>query len=86
MCKFLCGRVFISLGYMLRGRIAGSCDNSDLLRKCQTVSIAPFYSPIYTIQPYPTCNKNCSFSTSSPMFVATCVSECSDFSGCEVID
>ena len=77
---------YFSWVYILRGRIAGSCENSNLLRKCRTVSIAPFYSPIYTIRPYLTCNKNCGFSASSPMFVATCVSECSDFSGCDVID
>ena len=39
MCRFLCGHVFVSLGYIPRSGIAGSRGNSmfNLGRNCQTV-------------------------------------------------
>lgn len=50
--KFLCGRVFISLRYVPRSRIAGSSENSkfNLLRDGQTVRAAALlYIPISTL-------------------------------------
>ena len=81
-CRYLCGMVFSSFGYIPRSRIAGSYGSSIFnfsgISLVFSMLAAPIYSPTKSAQGFP-------FPTSSLAFLSSCLLDDSRSNQCELV-